>query len=760
MIWTPALLAGGALLALGPIIIHILFRRRYRTVDFAAMRFLLDSMKRAKQRLRLEELIIIALRVVACLLIGLLLANLRGGGGSGVLAGVGGHAVTAHVFVLDDSLSMSQRHGATTLYQKALTHIAGQLDKMNDNDQVAIISACAPESARPLGQLTLVRDLRANDFSRRLVALKPTDQKARFTDALAAAAKLAGTQRDALQHFHIVSDCRQTDWLQEPAAANVRKAFADLATQSGSRAQLTLYDFGVAARTNLTLERIEMLDKLALADAGTNFAVHVKNNGAENVDGATVTVQVGDITLPVIGLPSIAPGETVKRTFRYVLPNAGYAAIKASLTGGDALPGDDHAALALEVFDTLRILIIDGSGAVNTPAASSFYLSHALDPSQTGAFGQRVDVLDVNSFSGSELNQYDALVLVNVRELAIARDEAGKAIYPQLAAIEKFVRAGGGLAIFVGDKINTEFYNTALYADGNGLLPLKLSTDPLPLVDKKTFARLRPDSIGEDPLLRLFREGKFAQVVRIYGFVKSTLETKPLGEGLGTPQVLARLDDKDNSPLVARRSYGKGAAMVWLTAPTLNWTDWPKDLSFLPIMNEMVLGLARSRDDVFNARVGDPLSFTTPAALSDAAAATLKTPAYPLEDVQTLPLKVAADGRAKSVEFAGTASAGLYDLAINLADRTTRHVYFGRSIDAAEAQLARADDKQIAATVGVEHTFVPNLATQNANVAAADTAPRRSYFWWVLGALLAVLGLEVFLAQRFAHYAADGGDVR
>ena len=48
--WLPSLAIGGAVLAAGPVIIHIIFRRRYREIEFAAMRFLLDSLKRSKQR--------------------------------------------------------------------------------------------------------------------------------------------------------------------------------------------------------------------------------------------------------------------------------------------------------------------------------------------------------------------------------------------------------------------------------------------------------------------------------------------------------------------------------------------------------------------------------------------------------------------------------------------------------------------------------------------------------------------------------------
>src|SRR5947199_2891329 len=54
-----------------PIIIHLLNRKRYRVVVWAAMRFLLAAQKQNTRRMRIEQLILLAVR---CLLLALLVA--------------------------------------------------------------------------------------------------------------------------------------------------------------------------------------------------------------------------------------------------------------------------------------------------------------------------------------------------------------------------------------------------------------------------------------------------------------------------------------------------------------------------------------------------------------------------------------------------------------------------------------------------------------------------------------------------------------
>ena len=156
--WTPALAAAGGVLAAAPIIIHILNRRRFRILDWAAMRFLLESRRKNRRRLRIEELLLLALRVLLCLLLGLALANIRGGS---ILGGPG--APVAHVFILDDSLSMGQQAGPETLFRRAAAHVADLVGSLPGTDKVAFISATQPENREPFGRLMFAQDLQGRN---------------------------------------------------------------------------------------------------------------------------------------------------------------------------------------------------------------------------------------------------------------------------------------------------------------------------------------------------------------------------------------------------------------------------------------------------------------------------------------------------------------------------------------------------------------------------------------------------------------------
>src|SRR5947208_9552353 len=66
-LWGTILVGVGAVAV--PIIIHLLNRRRHQIVVWAAMRFLLNAQKQNTRRMRLEQLILLALRIVILVLL-------------------------------------------------------------------------------------------------------------------------------------------------------------------------------------------------------------------------------------------------------------------------------------------------------------------------------------------------------------------------------------------------------------------------------------------------------------------------------------------------------------------------------------------------------------------------------------------------------------------------------------------------------------------------------------------------------------------
>ncbi len=70
----PIMLAGIAAVAV-PIIIHLLNRRKFQKVIWAAMRFIQTSVEQNQRRLRLEDMILLALRCLLLALLALALAR-------------------------------------------------------------------------------------------------------------------------------------------------------------------------------------------------------------------------------------------------------------------------------------------------------------------------------------------------------------------------------------------------------------------------------------------------------------------------------------------------------------------------------------------------------------------------------------------------------------------------------------------------------------------------------------------------------------
>src|SRR5258708_27169257 len=71
----PAFVIGGILLTGIPILIHILNRRHFKVVNWAAMEFLLRAMRKNRRRLKFEQWLLLATRCALLILLGLALAR-------------------------------------------------------------------------------------------------------------------------------------------------------------------------------------------------------------------------------------------------------------------------------------------------------------------------------------------------------------------------------------------------------------------------------------------------------------------------------------------------------------------------------------------------------------------------------------------------------------------------------------------------------------------------------------------------------------
>jgi hypothetical protein len=192
----PALLALGLAVAI-PIALHLLQRQQGPRVVFPALRYLRRAERESARKVRMRQLLLLALRISAVLLLALAAARpfVRGTGAA--------HAPTAVVIVLDNSASTSavagDRRVLDELRERALETLArGTLD-----DAFWLIRAATPWDPAIRGD--------ADVTAQRVGATEPAAASADLAAALARARALlqAGAEGRAAE-IHLLTDLQAT----------------------------------------------------------------------------------------------------------------------------------------------------------------------------------------------------------------------------------------------------------------------------------------------------------------------------------------------------------------------------------------------------------------------------------------------------------------------------------------------------------------------------------------------------------------------
>jgi Aerotolerance regulator N-terminal len=223
----PMLLAALPLVAL-PIIIHLINQRRYQTVRWAAMMFLLAANRMSRGYARIRQWLIMAMRMAA--IAGLVFAVSRPLSGGWLGLAAGGRADTT-IVILDRSPSM-QQVGAEARGSKLETgvrQLVSTLETLGSARWVLIDS----NSHTP-------RELEKIDDLLTTPAATPASASADMPALLLAALEYVKANKAGWTEIWICSDIRQNDWNAESGRWQaLRDGFAEL-TQ-GVRFHLLAY---------------------------------------------------------------------------------------------------------------------------------------------------------------------------------------------------------------------------------------------------------------------------------------------------------------------------------------------------------------------------------------------------------------------------------------------------------------------------------------------------------------------------------------
>ncbi len=630
-----------AAIAVGiPVIIHLINRKRYKIVPWAAMRFLLAAQKQTRKRMRIEQILLLAVRMAVVALILFAMAAVMpwaeawwaaiGLQKLGTGKGTRQHRIH-HVIVLDASLSMSQKVDDQTAFEIARQMALKKIDDNPSGDGYSVL-LLKDNPTWLVGEASLD----ARKVKREIEAVKPGHGNASLPVALnMIVAKLneAGT-RFPVQAVYFFTDMQRSTWASVASEAKLdpdgkeknpcleiqKKAtaiFVDVGpVKDNENCAVVGLEFDPVATRYVTTD----VDVPLLATVA-NFGSEPKKTRAEVfIAKAKSSPDDAPMQFRIFTTDRAESEETIAgrstHTFRFEkirFPSAGTYVVQVRI-GDDALNEDNTRSLVISVRDTVPVLLVNGKPSAERFERGTEFLRLALNPFPAGAetkgFPLRPRVVNsLGDVKDADLEKYDCIYFCDVGQFGAA----------DLRRIDAHLRRGGGFVVTLGDKAaeRLDHYNDIFFKNEQGILPAQLMKKIVAPAEHRFYLQNSdPDAYREPPLLAFIDEPDKRTLSNAV-FKQFVLSVVPEGRArtvLAFMPEAARLDKVKldmtlpvNAPAivewnpllpraqqpVAQKGRERQAAryrgkVVLLTSTVnMDWNTWPGSPSFGAMMHEI-----------------------------------------------------------------------------------------------------------------------------------------------------------------------------
>ncbi len=659
-VWSFA--AAGAICAAGPVIIHLLNRRRYRVVKWAAMDFLRQAIVKNRKILQIRDWVLLAVRTLAVLLFGLALARPYF---SSRQQQFDERQPLHAIVIIDNSLSMAYETLEGSLLDQAKQRARDWIEILPTGSRTTLIPACGARDA-----LSLEPNATKDDAFEALARIEITDRTATL-------AQVANEARRACEDAPELA--KRIVWISDQQALNWR----GLATQSAFHDLPPVQAVSVAPPhwENTWIADVRVPDGLADVETPTTIVVTVAHRGLAPRRDLQVSLSTGETVLGQQTV-TVEPGLGAREvSFECVfsglseLPEPGspvYLPLRASIAP-DRLPADDERFVAVPVVAALPVVFVDQYGpqqedVLRGRLGETRHLRTLLAPRTSRSDAPR-QLVSVKHMTPSGLTRE---VLADARLVVVAGLSEPTDLAPLLA---DYVRQGGQLLIAAGADFDPAAWNAAAWLDGNGILPLPLKTELIGATPEKAGDALRPFSlsfeslaghdmfdligVAEGDLKSLYAEPFFFQTAQVDDSPE-TLETLKQAEAKRIadesdrvpaepwlvwaggdsdveraeqpdsdpqssarraealiakrmPRVLARYELPGGPPFLVSRRLGRGQVLFCSTGVLSSWNTLPKTNAIL-VFDRALRGMIQNTLPQRNLTAIDRLTLALPAA--------------------------------------------------------------------------------------------------------------------------------------------------
>jgi hypothetical protein len=565
-------------LAAIPIVLHLLTLHRLKTVELSTFRFLFDSYVQQRRRMRFLEALLAMLRTLFLLLLIFLFMRpviKNWGNLFGAESGTGGREVS---LLMDCSASMNARSAGVSSFERAKKAAASVVERLGRDDRLTLIRVgAAPEEvfSRFTTDTKGIQD--------RIDGLKITSSRANlFATLLQLFGPEASRRSNPL--VYLFTDCQSSGWLE------VRNQGLERLIPAGT----PFLVFNVGDKEPLP-NRAVIGDaprrNRAIAGLPIVLRPHVVNYSKTETAELTLSVFLDEKEVTRTPL-TLKPGESLTRSVDYLPREPGLRRGRFEITGksADRFPDDDRFLFTLSVEPRVKVVLVNSNLADDPDINEGRYLYTAL----TSRAEASTDDKKANPLAASK----DFQRSLDVREVAEAALNAETlrdasvvvlancgALNPQQCDwLRNFVRSGGGLLIFPGDKVNPDTYNKVFFPvpgpQGENLTAATLGPaegDPNKL---ESFERLAAIDFSH-PALAVFNnadsDARHFKTVSVYKRFKLQLPAKR-----GNAWPLMKFSS--GAPALVESRLGDGIVILSAFPAHRRWTNLPVKPDFVPLI--------------------------------------------------------------------------------------------------------------------------------------------------------------------------------
>ena len=674
----PLFFAGLAALAI-PVLIHLVQKERKNVVQFPSLMFLKRVPYQSVRRRRIQHWSLLAMRLAALALIVAAFARPFLRGTTLVASTEGARDV---VVLLDRSYSMG--HGDQ--WQRAQRAAVDAVNNLGPGDRASLVFFATSAE----------------------VAVRPTNERARLTTEINAAAPSAGATRYGpafkvagsllaesnlpRREVVLISDFQRSGW----------SATDGLRLPEGTVVTPVVVDAGDAKNVAVTTASVQR--EVFSGQERVIVTGGVINRSNTPVSNLSVSLEIDGRVVQSMPVSMDARGaaSTTFAPFTITADNT-RAAVRIP---DDALAADNAFHFVLTPPRPIDVTLVTR----NTRGA--LYLSRALAIGENPRFTLTPRALD--TLSDDVLGRTRVIILddINPADATAAR-------------LKRFVEAGGGLFVVVGPQ-----------SSWSGAAAELLPATAAGAVDRTrgaagTIGGLAYGHEVFEPF-RAPRSGDYS-AARFYGYRVLTAAKDA--------QVLARFDD--GTPALLEKQIGRGRVIAWGSTLDLYWNDLALKPVFLPFVHQVIRHLSLYRERPSSSTVGQVIDLTEfadsagPANAARASGRLVLAPSGKRQDLE--------GDQSRVLELA---EQGFYE--IREARPGSPTAVAASNVELIESDTTAIDPKEI--TFSVTGGGRAGPGGNGTMVLPDETQERTQRFWWyLLFAGILLLTGESLLAHRLSR---------